>query len=208
MTEIIHHDEQFSALTVPNAFLTQLATGMLWAEGPVYFPLGNYVLWSDIPNNRIMQWIDGLGVRTFRHPSQNANGNTRDLEGRLITCEHLMRRVTRTEHDGSIIVIADSFQANVSTHQTMLLSNRMARSGLPIRPMGSSATMKANALNRNSRVVLFIAVILRPGRSTSWQMISKNQMGWRFHQTKRYCMSPIPVDHMIQRGLTIFVHPM
>ncbi len=110
MSDVIHHDERFAALTVPNAFLARLVTGMLWAEGPVYFPLGNYVLWSDIPNNRMMQWIDGLGERPFRDPSQNANGNTRDLEGRLVTCEHLMRRVTRTEHNGSITVVADSYR--------------------------------------------------------------------------------------------------
>jgi gluconolactonase len=107
--EIVSHDQTFSYLCLPTVKLERLCSGMLWAEGPVYFPLGNYVLWSDIPNNRIMQWIDGLGSRVFRQDSNNANGNTRDHQGRLITCEHLSRRVTRTEHDGSITVLADSF---------------------------------------------------------------------------------------------------
>jgi len=88
----------------------RIATGFRWAEGPVYFPAGRYVLFSDIPNNRIMRLDendDHLSV--FRQPSMNSNGNTIDREGRLITCEHSGRRVTRTELDGSITVIADTF---------------------------------------------------------------------------------------------------
>lgn len=107
--ERIVHDRRFLFLTLPTVKLERLATGFLWAEGPVYFPQGDYVLWSDIPNNRIMQWADGLGTRVYREGSNNSNGNTRDNEGRLVTCEHLTRRVTRTEHDGSITVIADSY---------------------------------------------------------------------------------------------------
>jgi gluconolactonase len=107
--EIVSHDQKFSHLCLPTVKLERLCTGMLWAEGPVYFPLGNYLLWSDIPNNRIMQWVDGLGSRVFRQDSNNSNGNTRDHQGRLITCEHLSRRVSRTEHDGSITVLVDSY---------------------------------------------------------------------------------------------------
>jgi gluconolactonase len=103
-------DPRFRYLTNGNAWLEKLHGGMLWAEGPVYFADGDFVLWSDIPNNRILQWADGLGVRTFRHPSNNTNGHTRDREGRLVSCEHGMRRVTRTEHDGSITVLADRYQ--------------------------------------------------------------------------------------------------
>src|SRR3954463_8059605 len=88
----------------------RVATGFRWAEGPVYFPAGRYVLFSDIPNNRIMRFSEDDGhVSVFRHPSMNANGNTIDREGRLITCEHSGRRVTRTELDGSITIIADKF---------------------------------------------------------------------------------------------------
>lgn len=104
------HDRRFLFLSLPTARLEKLCTGFLWAEGPVYFPLGDYVLWSDIPNDRIMQWVEGVGPRVYRQGSNNSNGNTRDNEGRLVTCEHLTRRVTRTEHDGSITVIADSYR--------------------------------------------------------------------------------------------------
>ena len=83
---------------------------MRWCEGPVWFGDGRYLLWSDIPNNRIMKWDEETGaVSVFRKPSNNANGNTRDRQGRLLTCEHDARRVTRTEYDGSITVIADRF---------------------------------------------------------------------------------------------------
>ena len=79
-------------------------------EGPVWFGDGRYLLWSDIPNNRIMKWDEETGaVSVFRKPSNNANGNTRDRQGRLLTCEHDARRVTRTEYDGTITVIADRF---------------------------------------------------------------------------------------------------
>lgn len=107
--EVIVHDERFRFLVNPAASLMKLHGGMLWAEGPVYFPQGDYLLWSDIPNNRILQWSEGLGARIYRYDSNNANGNTRDREGRLVTCEHLTRRITRSEHDGSITVLADHY---------------------------------------------------------------------------------------------------
>src|SRR3984893_5607234 len=88
----------------------RVATGFRWAEGPVYFAAGRYVLFSDIPNNRIMRFSEDDGhVSVFRQPSMNSNGNTIDREGRLITCEHSGRRVTRTELDGSITIIADKY---------------------------------------------------------------------------------------------------
>jgi len=101
---------EFRKLVLPNGWVERLHTGMRWAEGPVWFGDGGYVVWSDIPNDRMLQWVDGLGVRTFRQPSNYANGNTRDLEGRLITCEHGARRVTRTEIDGRITVLADRYK--------------------------------------------------------------------------------------------------
>ena len=88
----------------------RVATGTRWAEGPVYFPAGRYVLFSDIPNNRIMRFSEDDGhLSVYRQPSLNSNGNTIDREGRLITCEHSGRRVTRTELDGSITIIADKY---------------------------------------------------------------------------------------------------
>jgi len=102
----------------PNGFpafagtmaVERVATGFRWAEGPVYFPAGKYVLFSDIPNNRIMRFSEDDGhLSVYRQPSMNSNGNTIDREGRLITCEHSGRRVTRTELDGSITTIPDKF---------------------------------------------------------------------------------------------------
>ncbi len=94
-----------------NAVVERLVTGLRWGEGPVWFGDQRCLLVSDIPNNRILRWEeDGGSVSIFRKPSNNANGNTRDRQGRLVTCEHLTRRVTRTEYDGTITVLADSFE--------------------------------------------------------------------------------------------------
>jgi gluconolactonase len=104
-------DPSFTRYRVTLAKLERLATDMRWSEGPVWFGDGRYLLWSDIPNNRIMKWEEETGaVSVFRKPSNNANGNTRDRQGRLVTCEHDTRRVTRTEYDGSITVIAERFE--------------------------------------------------------------------------------------------------
>jgi gluconolactonase len=104
-------DPSFAPYRVALAAVERLATGCRWSEGPVWFGDGRFVLWSDIPNNRILKWEEETGaVSVFRKPSNNANGNTRDRQGRLITCEHDSRRVTRTEIDGSITVLADRFE--------------------------------------------------------------------------------------------------
>lgn len=103
-------DPRFEACFVGHARVERLWTGARWSEGPVWFAAGRYLLWSDIPNNRILRWDETDGtVSTFRQPSNNSNGNTIDRQGRLVSCEHLARRVTRTEHDGTVTVIADSF---------------------------------------------------------------------------------------------------
>jgi gluconolactonase len=104
-------DERFLKLRLFSATVEQLFTGMRWGEGPVWFGDGRFLLVSDIPNNRILRWDEASGaVSEFRRPSNHANGNTRDRQGRLLTCEHLTRRVTRTEYDGSITVLADRWQ--------------------------------------------------------------------------------------------------
>ena len=101
---------EFEACFVGHARVERLFTGARWSEGPVWFASGRYLLWSDIPNNRILRYDETDGsVSTFRDPSNNSNGHTVDRQGRLVSCEHLTRRVTRTELDGSITVIADSF---------------------------------------------------------------------------------------------------
>jgi gluconolactonase len=103
-------DERFLPLRLFSATVEQLATGLRWGEGPVWFGDGRYLLVSDIPNDRILRWDEASGaVSDFRRPSSNANGMARDRQGRLLTCEHLTRRVTRTEYDGSLTVLADRF---------------------------------------------------------------------------------------------------
>jgi gluconolactonase len=102
-------DPRFEKYWVKLAAVERIATGMRWAEGPVWFGDGRYLLWSDIPNNRIMRWEEETGnVSVFRQPSGFANGHTRDRQGRLVSCEHGNRRVTRTEYDGSITVLMAS----------------------------------------------------------------------------------------------------
>lgn len=103
-------DPAFEACLIGHARVERLWTGARWSEGPVWFAAGRYLLWSDIPNNRILRWDDTDGtVSDFRTPSNNTNGHTVDRQGRLVSCEHQTRRVTRTELDGSVTVIADSF---------------------------------------------------------------------------------------------------
>lgn len=103
-------DDSFEKYRLFSAVVEQLATGTRWGEGPVWFGDGRYLLWSDIPNNRIMKWEESSQSQSvYRCPSNHANGNTRDRQGRLVTCEHSGRRVTRTEYDGTITVLADEF---------------------------------------------------------------------------------------------------
>ena len=107
---VISIDKAFDQYRLALASVERIASGCRWAEGPVWFGDGRYLLWSDIPNNRIMKWEEQTGnVSVCRQPSNYANGNTRDRQGRLITCEHI-GRLTRTEYDGTITVLMDSFQ--------------------------------------------------------------------------------------------------
>jgi gluconolactonase len=102
-------DPAFDRYVLGNAPVKQLATGFDWLEGPVWFGDAGCLLFSDIPSNRILRWTPGSGVTIYREPSNYANGHTRDREGRLVSCEHGTRRVTRTEHDGRITVLADGY---------------------------------------------------------------------------------------------------
>lgn len=103
-------DPSFNQYRLVLASVERLYTGCRWAEGPVWVGDGRYLLWSDIPNNRVLRWDEETGaVSIFRKPSNNANGHTRDRQGRLIACEHDARRVVRFEYDGAITVLADSY---------------------------------------------------------------------------------------------------
>ena len=103
-------DPRFDRCRLHNAAVERIATGYRWVEGPVWFGDHRCLVWSDIPGNRMLRWDEATGVVTpFRSPADFANGHTRDRQGRLVSCEHLTRRVTRTEHDGSITVLIDRF---------------------------------------------------------------------------------------------------
>lgn len=105
---IVILDPRFERYRIGNAAVERVATGMRWAEGPVWFGDHHALVWSDIPNNRLCRWDEATGLVTdFRRPSDYANGNTRDRAGRLVSCEHGPRRVTRTEYDGTITVLMD-----------------------------------------------------------------------------------------------------
>src|SRR5271154_5557024 len=109
-------DPRFSALVLGNAAIERIAVGCRFNEGPVWFGDGRFLLWSDIPNDRIMKWEEETGaVSLYRKPSHHANGNTRDRQGRLVTCEMDTQRLTRTEYDGAVTVLADSFEAKKLT---------------------------------------------------------------------------------------------
>jgi gluconolactonase len=107
--EIVDH--RFAPLIVGHEVVERLWTGGRWLEGPVWFGDGRYLVFSDIPNDRMLRWTEATGeVTEFRRPAGNSNGNTRDRQGRLVTCEHLTRRVTRTEYDGTVTVLMDAYQ--------------------------------------------------------------------------------------------------
>ncbi len=103
-------DQRFRHLIVPSAELEELYSGGRWTEGPVWFADQDLLLFSDIPNERMLRYVEGQGVSTYRQPSNFVNGNTRDRQGRLVSCEHGGRRVIRTEIDGTITVLADQYQ--------------------------------------------------------------------------------------------------
>jgi gluconolactonase len=109
--DIITIDPSFNALRSGNTPIQRLWTGGYWCEGPAWSSQGRYLVWSDLPNNRQMRYLEDDGrVTVFRYPSNNSNGNTFDFQGRQLSCEHSGRRVVRYEHDGSIAVIAESYQ--------------------------------------------------------------------------------------------------
>ena len=110
MSEIDIIDPSFKALILPNAPLQVLGSGYAWLEGPVWFADAHQLLVSDLPNNRVLRWIEDGGVSVFRQPSGFANGHTRDRQGRLIGCSHQNRCITRTELDGSVTLLVNRFQ--------------------------------------------------------------------------------------------------
>jgi gluconolactonase len=188
-------DQRFARLVKPTAKLELLDATSRWAEGPAYVPAGRYLLWSDVPGDRIMRWDEGSGdVSVFRAPSQNANGNTLDRQGRLVTCEHLTRRVTRTEHDGSITVVAagiDRKRFN-SPNDVIVASDGAIWFTDPTYGIDSDYEGRRAASEiGQSRCT----VSTRPTVQSGWRRTtSSNQTASRSRQTSADCMSPTPAD--------------
>ena len=108
---VVPLDPSFERYRLPLAKVERIATGCRWSEGPVWLGDTRSLVWSDIPNNRMLRWDEETGTTSvFRKPSNYANGHTRDRQGRIVSCEHGGRRISRTEHDGTITTVADSFQ--------------------------------------------------------------------------------------------------
>src|SRR5262245_30778910 len=112
--DVVSLDKRFDKYRIGNTPILRLHTGALWAEGTAWSTQGHFVVWSDIPNDRQLRWLEEDGhVSTFRHPVGYTNGNTFDYEGRLLSCEHGNRRVTRQENNGTTTVIADKFEGKI-----------------------------------------------------------------------------------------------
>ncbi len=109
-TQLESYDDRFDRLIAPGAQLKRLFSGTAWAEGPAYVKSDNALVWSDVPNNRMYRWTPEHGGSVFRSPSNYSNGNTVDRSGRLVTCEHLTHRISRTEQDGTIVPLVDNYR--------------------------------------------------------------------------------------------------
>ena len=140
--DVLTVEPAFNGLRQPNAPIQRLWTGALWSEGPAWSAQGRYLVWSDIPNNRQLRWIEDDGhVSVFRMPSNNSNGNTFDFQGRQLSCEHVTRRVVRYELDGSVSRHRrDCSTASGSTRPTTSCRIPTAATGSPTRPTAASST--------------------------------------------------------------------
>ena len=174
-------DPSFAKYRLTLASVERLHTGMRWCEGPAWFGAGRYLVWSDIPNNRMMRWQEETGrVSVFRQPSNNSNGNTRDRQGRLITCEHDTRRVTRTEFDGTIITLIDKFDGKPLNLPNDVVVKSDDSIWFTDPPFGILGYYEGHMASRNCRPT-FIASIPGPATPPSLPATSTGPTGWRSH---------------------------
>ena len=136
-------DDRFGQVVAQDAQLEQVVTGFEFTEGPIWHPVEKHLTFSDIIGNTMYRWSENNGLRVFRQPSNMANGNTYDRDGRLVTCEHATSRVTRTEPDGRVMTLASHYGAKELNSPNDIVSNGMVRSILrtrlrvEVRDMGS-----------------------------------------------------------------------
>ena len=115
---IVVFDARLRSILRADSTLERLCTGAIWSEGPVWIDARQTLVWSDIPNNRMLAWSAATGMTVFRAPSNFSNGNTLDREGRIVTCEHGRRCVSRTGHDGSVEILVDRYRGVDSIRPT------------------------------------------------------------------------------------------
>ena len=175
-----------------NAGVERLATGMRWSEGPVWFGDARCLLWSDIPNNRMMRWDEATGrTSVFRKPSNYSNGNTRDRQGRLVTCEHDARRVTRTEYDGTITVLIDKFDGKpLNSPNDVVVKSDGAIWFTDPPSRAFSAITRGISRPRNCRPTC-TGSIPATGARPSWSAMSR-RTGCAFRPTRGKCTSSTP----------------
>ena len=179
-------DASFNRYRLPLASVERLFTGCRWSEGPVYFGDGRYVLWSDIPNDRILKWEEETGaVSVFRKSSNNANGNTRDRQGRLVTCEHRGRRVIRTEYDGAITVLADSYQGKKLNSPNDVVVKSDGSIWFTDPPFGVLGYYEGERYAPELPRPTCIASMARPARSPWSPMTCRGRTGWRSRRMNR-----------------------
>ena len=184
-THIESLDKRFEG-SVGTGAVERVATGFRWAEGPAYSAAGRYLIFSDIPNNRMMRLLeDDNHLSVFRTPSYNSNGNTFDLEGRLVSCEHAGRRIVRTEHDGTVTVVADRYNGKRinSPNDVVVASNGSIWFTDPT--YGADGNYEGFKVERNRRSTTSIASIHKVVPSPSWSTISRNRMVSASRRMKR-----------------------
>jgi hypothetical protein len=194
-------DERFERCLIPHARVERFWTGGSWSEGPAWFAGGRYLVWSDIPNNRMVRLDDfNKQVSLSRAPSQNSNGNTVDQQGRLITCVHLSRCLTRTDHNGSITVPADRYQGKRlnSPNDVVVKSDESIWFTDPT--MAFSMTMKASGSKAKLAPAMSTALIMRYWKCR-WSPVKKARWiaAWDFCVRCRFiaawrCLEKSSVD--------------
>ncbi len=205
-------DARFGDLIDPVAFLETIHTGNRWAEGPVYFADLRSLIWSDIPNDRMLRWDEETGaVSLFRGHVSNPNGNTRDRNGRLVTCMQGERRVVRTEWDGAITVLADSFDGKPlnSPNDVVVKSDGSVWSPTPT--TGSFQTMSGARVCRSNRAAASTGSIPAREQSPSLPMISPCRTGSPSRLTRSVFIfrtpasSPTAAPRIMSGNLTLTV---
>jgi gluconolactonase len=186
-------DPRFKSLVHGNVHLEKLYTGCRWAEGPAYFPAGRYLVWSDIPNDRMLRYDECDGaVSVFRQPANNTNGHTVDREGRLVSCEHRGRCVSRTEHDGKRTVLADQWQGKKLNSPNDVVVKSDGSIWFTDPTYGIDSHYEGDRLIPRSAPAMCSASTGRAARSRLWRPISSSPTGSPSRAMRVCSMWPIP----------------